>query len=217
VSHSHHRHEIASFAADASRIQPLSGGAIVDAPYDAVYPSEEDGASDKEDNCALMILNEATLLYNLKVRYQKHLINTSVKIGSSIFVLPCVFGCVFSRTISVLREKDWCLDKAHCFTHSYFALASFLLGDANDASFLSFLIAVSLREHPAARKLLCTFAIARAQYTTIILTDCCSAIASVNAFARLPCLIIHIWLMCQNVNRLPSLRCCPPVLILCRC
>jgi hypothetical protein len=89
--------EIADFATDSIHIQPLSGGAIVEAPYDAVYPSEEDGASDKEDNCALMFLNEATLLYNLKVRYQKDLIYTSVKIVSSFsFCLVCLV--VFSLT-----------------------------------------------------------------------------------------------------------------------
>jgi myosin-6 len=57
-----------------------------------VYPSEEDGAGDKEDNCALMFLNEATLLFNLKVRYQKDLIYTLVKIVTSFRYALCVLA-----------------------------------------------------------------------------------------------------------------------------
>lgn len=46
------------------------------APYDAVFPAEEDGSADVEDNCALMYLNEGTLLHNLEKRFAKDKIYT---------------------------------------------------------------------------------------------------------------------------------------------
>lgn len=53
-------------------------GKVVTAPYDRVFPSEKDNTRDFEDNCSLMFLNEATLLHNLKIRYQKDKIYTYV-------------------------------------------------------------------------------------------------------------------------------------------
>lgn len=50
----------------------------ITASYDSVYPSEEDETKNVEDNCALMYLNEATLLHNIKLRYRKDLIYTYV-------------------------------------------------------------------------------------------------------------------------------------------
>lgn len=50
----------------------------ITAPYDRVFPSEKDNTRDFEDNCSLMFLNEATLLHNLKIRYQKDKIYTYV-------------------------------------------------------------------------------------------------------------------------------------------
>ncbi|ESO04701.1 hypothetical protein HELRODRAFT_99594, partial [Helobdella robusta] len=46
--------------------------------YNEVYPSEEYENKDVEDNCALMYLNEATLLNNVRVRYLKDSIYTYV-------------------------------------------------------------------------------------------------------------------------------------------
>ncbi|RWS06113.1 unconventional myosin-VI-like protein [Dinothrombium tinctorium] len=46
--------------------------------YDGVYPVGEDLNKDVDDNCALMFLNEATLLNNIKIRYEKDKIYTYV-------------------------------------------------------------------------------------------------------------------------------------------
>ena len=45
-------------------------GKIVNASPDSVYPSEE-YEKDVDDNCALMYLNEANLLQNIRLRYKK--------------------------------------------------------------------------------------------------------------------------------------------------
>lgn len=50
---------------------------VITATYDCVYPSEEE-EKDVDDNCALMYLNEATLLNNIRLRYQKDQIYTYV-------------------------------------------------------------------------------------------------------------------------------------------
>eukprot|EP00039_Didymoeca_costata_P018027 m.331854 g.331854 ORF g.331854 m.331854 type:complete len:1228 (+) comp16805_c0_seq1:138-3821(+) len=68
--------EISDFGTDVICVQPLNGGKIIEAPYDSVYPAEEEGSKDVDDNCALMFLNEATLLNNLKARYMKDAIYT---------------------------------------------------------------------------------------------------------------------------------------------
>eukprot|EP00040_Diaphanoeca_grandis_P029379 m.172059 g.172059 ORF g.172059 m.172059 type:complete len:1230 (+) comp31666_c7_seq6:107-3796(+) len=68
--------EICDFQTDTISVQPLDGGKVVDAPYDAIYPAEEDGAAYVADNCGLMFLNEATLLHNLDRRFQDDQIYT---------------------------------------------------------------------------------------------------------------------------------------------
>ncbi|CAG0898127.1 unnamed protein product [Darwinula stevensoni] len=47
-------------------------------PFDRVYPAEEDEGKDVDDNCGLMYLNEATLLYNVRLRYKRDQIYTYV-------------------------------------------------------------------------------------------------------------------------------------------
>ena len=37
--------------------------------YDFLYPAEEDDRKEVDDNCSLMYLNEATLLHNVKLRW----------------------------------------------------------------------------------------------------------------------------------------------------
>ncbi|KAI0211433.1 Unconventional myosin-VI [Lamellibrachia satsuma] len=46
-------------------------GQSISASYDRVFPCEEYDNKDVDDNCALMYLNEATLLNNLRLRYMK--------------------------------------------------------------------------------------------------------------------------------------------------
>ena len=43
-----------------------------------LYPAEEDESKEVDDNCGLMYLNEATLLQNIKLRYNKDKIYTFV-------------------------------------------------------------------------------------------------------------------------------------------
>jgi len=63
--------EICDFGTDTLTVQPLDGGKTIEAPYDAVYPAEDEDSKAVADNCALMYLNEATLLHNLRRRYLK--------------------------------------------------------------------------------------------------------------------------------------------------
>jgi len=70
---------IVDIGADAISIEPFdSPGQTISAPYDQVYPAEEYDNKDVDDNCALMYLNEATLLNNLRLRYMKDGIYTYV-------------------------------------------------------------------------------------------------------------------------------------------
>lgn len=77
--HGFHLGEIVDIGSDSITVQ-VDGpsGKVVTAPYDRVFPSEKDNTRDFEDNCSLMFLNEATLLHNLKIRYQKDKIYTYV-------------------------------------------------------------------------------------------------------------------------------------------
>lgn len=51
---------------------------LVTAGYDSIYPAEEDVKKDVDDNCALMYLNEGTLLNNIRQRYKRDQIYTYV-------------------------------------------------------------------------------------------------------------------------------------------
>nr|XP_027213444.1 unconventional myosin-VI-like isoform X1 [Penaeus vannamei] len=60
-------------------VQPVARGAKpITADYDQVYPAEEEDNKDVDDNCALMYLNEATLLNNIRLRYNRDKIYTYV-------------------------------------------------------------------------------------------------------------------------------------------
>ncbi|KAF6033399.1 MYO6 [Bugula neritina] len=63
--------KIVDLGSSTFSVQPLSGGQPVTCPHDRVFPSEEQD-KDVDDNCALMYLNEATLLHNVKQRYLKN-------------------------------------------------------------------------------------------------------------------------------------------------
>jgi myosin-6 len=68
--------EIADFGVDEITVQPLDGSKTVSATHDEIFLAEEEGSPAVADNCALMYLNEATLLHNLDKRFQKDLIYT---------------------------------------------------------------------------------------------------------------------------------------------
>ncbi|XP_013421623.1 unconventional myosin-VI [Lingula anatina] len=70
---------IIDIGADTITVEPFDApGSAISAAYDRVYPAEEYDNKDVEDNCALMYLNEATLLNNIRIRYTKNHIYTYV-------------------------------------------------------------------------------------------------------------------------------------------
>uniref|UniRef100_A0A673L340 Unconventional myosin-VI n=1 Tax=Sinocyclocheilus rhinocerous TaxID=307959 RepID=A0A673L340_9TELE len=70
---------IVDIGTDALTIEPLNQrGKTFLAPISQVFPAEDNVNKHVEDNCSLMYLNEATLLNNIRVRYSKDLIYTSV-------------------------------------------------------------------------------------------------------------------------------------------
>ncbi|XP_063765202.1 myosin VIb isoform X2 [Eleginops maclovinus] len=70
---------IVDIGADTLSIEPLNQrGKTFLAPMSQVFPAEDDVNKHVEDNCTLMYLNEATLLNNVRVRYNKDHIYTYV-------------------------------------------------------------------------------------------------------------------------------------------
>ncbi|XP_068195588.1 myosin VIb isoform X1 [Antennarius striatus] len=70
---------IVDIGADTLTIEPLNQkGKTFLAPISQVFPAEDDVSKYVDDNCSLMYLNEATLLNNVRVRYNKDLIYTYV-------------------------------------------------------------------------------------------------------------------------------------------
>jgi len=66
----------------------------ITAPYSQVFPAEPDATKTVDDNCALMYLNEATLLHNLRLRYDKDQIYVSWKfLHIGRFSLVMKFTC----------------------------------------------------------------------------------------------------------------------------
>lgn len=48
------------------------GNSSLQVSYESVFPAEDNSHQDYDDNCSLMYLNEATLLNNIRVRFQKN-------------------------------------------------------------------------------------------------------------------------------------------------
>ncbi|CAF5186421.1 unnamed protein product [Rotaria magnacalcarata] len=69
--------KISDIGSDNVTVQPNDNGKKLVVPYDSVFQAEEYD-KDADDNCALMYLNEATLLNNLRRRYKKDMIYTYV-------------------------------------------------------------------------------------------------------------------------------------------
>lgn len=71
--------QIVDLTDEGALVQPLAKAkSPVEASFDRLYPAEEDEAKEVDDNCGLMYLNEATLLQNIKLRYNKDKIYTYV-------------------------------------------------------------------------------------------------------------------------------------------
>ncbi|XP_032404012.1 LOW QUALITY PROTEIN: myosin VIb [Xiphophorus hellerii] len=70
---------IVDIGAESLTIEPLNQkGKTFLAPMNQVFPAEDDVNKHVDDNCSLMYLNEATLLNNVRVRYNKDYIYTYV-------------------------------------------------------------------------------------------------------------------------------------------
>ncbi|XP_045106888.1 unconventional myosin-VI-like isoform X4 [Portunus trituberculatus] len=70
---------IVDLTSEGVQVQPVARGSKpITADYDRIYPAEEDETKDVDDNCALMYLNEATLLNNVRLRYSNDKIYTYV-------------------------------------------------------------------------------------------------------------------------------------------
>ncbi|VDN02128.1 unnamed protein product [Thelazia callipaeda] len=88
-------------------VEPLHGGSIISAQYDEIFPAEEDLKKDVEDNCALMYLNEGTLLNNCRLRYARKQIYTYVaNILISINPYEQISDLYSSATIEKYRGKS---------------------------------------------------------------------------------------------------------------
>eukprot|EP01137_Pigoraptor_chileana_P012033 Opistho-2@63822 len=66
--------EIADVGADSLSVQ--AGGQTLTVPYNRVFPADDASNAGVNDNCQLMFLNEASLLHNLRKRYEKDEIYT---------------------------------------------------------------------------------------------------------------------------------------------
>lgn len=69
---------------------------VKECPFEAVYPAEENQQI-QDDNCALMYLNEGTLLYNLKQRYMQDKIYTFTA-GARLSIAPSQKRCQSTST-----------------------------------------------------------------------------------------------------------------------
>ncbi|XP_064629701.1 unconventional myosin-VI-like isoform X2 [Lineus longissimus] len=71
--------QIVDIGPDGVTVEPFdSPRQTITSSFDRVFPAEEYDNKDVDDNCALMYLNEATLLNNVKIRYMKDQIYTYV-------------------------------------------------------------------------------------------------------------------------------------------
>ncbi len=71
---------IVDLSEDGATVQPVDRGkkTVTNASFDRLYPAEDDDNKMVDDNCGLMYLNEATLLNNIRLRYDKDKIYTYV-------------------------------------------------------------------------------------------------------------------------------------------
>lgn len=108
---------IVDIGSDSITVEPFDApGTTINAFYDKTYPAEEDDNKDVEDNCALMYLNEATLLHNCKIRYYKNQIYTYTA-NILIAINPyCVIPNLYSsQTIQAYRGRSLGTMPPHVF------------------------------------------------------------------------------------------------------
>ena len=76
--------------------------------YDMLYPAEDDDRKEVDDNCSLMYLNEATLLHNVKLRYDTFLTSTYINCTITIprYAKDKIYTFVANILIAVNPYKD---------------------------------------------------------------------------------------------------------------
>ncbi|RCN45917.1 myosin head [Ancylostoma caninum] len=93
--------------ADKITVTRKDGKGQIKASYDEVFPAEDDPKKTVDDNCALMYLNEGTLLNNCRQRYSKKQIYTYVaNILISINPYEDIPGLYSIDTINKYRGKS---------------------------------------------------------------------------------------------------------------
>ncbi|XP_029649118.1 unconventional myosin-VI isoform X3 [Octopus sinensis] len=108
---------IVDIGSDSITVEPFDAmGTTINAFYDKTYPAEEDDNKNVDDNCALMYLNEATLLHNCKVRYYKNQIYTyTANILIAINPYYVIKDLYSSKTIQAYRGKSLGTMPPHVF------------------------------------------------------------------------------------------------------
>ncbi|MFH4979545.1 hypothetical protein AB6A40_006254 [Gnathostoma spinigerum] len=88
-------------------VKPVDGGGPIIVNYDEVCPAETNREHDVDDNCALMYLNEGTLLNNCRLRYNRQQIYTYVaNILISINPYEQIPGLYTRSTIEKYKGKS---------------------------------------------------------------------------------------------------------------
>ena len=93
--------EICDFGTGTIDVQPLNGDAVVTAPYDSIYPAEDDDTKDCEDNCALKVFevcNVCLLIFKgacACVSARVWVCVVVVVVGACVCVCVRVGGCLF--------------------------------------------------------------------------------------------------------------------------
>jgi myosin VI len=88
--------KLVDIGSDSLTVEPFdSPGKTITAPHDSVFPCEEYETKDVDDNCALMYLNEANLLNNIRLRYSKDVIYVRSSLNINIFKLVFKYFIIF--------------------------------------------------------------------------------------------------------------------------
>uniref|UniRef100_A0A8R1DKC1 Myosin motor domain-containing protein n=1 Tax=Caenorhabditis japonica TaxID=281687 RepID=A0A8R1DKC1_CAEJA len=110
---------VTDISQDGFTLATLANNETVQRRYDETFATEEDLAKSAEDNCALMHLNEATLLNNCRVRYANGKIYSYVaNILISINPYQPIDGFYSSETIKSYRGKSLGQMEPHIFAIS---------------------------------------------------------------------------------------------------
>ncbi|GIY16900.1 unconventional myosin-VI [Caerostris extrusa] len=108
--------KIIDIKAETVSVQILNSNEVLTVPYESTYAAEELDDKDVDDNCGLMHLNEATLLNNIRLRYNRDQIYTYVA-NILIAVNPYfeIKNLYSSETISRYQGKSLGVLPPHVF------------------------------------------------------------------------------------------------------